>query len=76
MKKIIMFFMALCMVLPALNAQNNKALNKALKKEYKVKMKEFKKGIMMKKFLKNLMQKKILEWAMLRFLTSRNNLSM
>lgn len=44
MKKIIMFFMALCMVLPALNAQNNKALNKALKKEYKVKMKEFKKG--------------------------------
>ena len=44
MKKIIMLFMALCMVLPALNAQNNKALNKALKKEYKVKMKEFKKG--------------------------------
>ena len=25
MKKIIMLFMALCMVLPALNAQNNKA---------------------------------------------------
>ena len=44
MKKIIMLFMALCMVLPALNAQNNKALNKALKKEYKVKMKEFKTG--------------------------------
>ena len=43
MKKIIMLFMALCMVLPALNAQNNKALNKALKKEYKVKMKQFKK---------------------------------
>ena len=44
MKKIIMLLMALCMVLPAMNAQNNKALNKALKKEYKVKMKEFKKG--------------------------------
>lgn len=44
MKKIIMLLMALCMVLPAMNAQNNKALKKALKKEYKVKMKEFKKG--------------------------------
>ena len=44
MKKIIMFFMALCMVLPALNAENYKALNKALKKEYKVNVKEFKKG--------------------------------
>ena len=43
MKKIIMLLMALCMVLPALNAQNSKALNKALKKEYKTKMKEFKK---------------------------------
>ena len=38
MKKIITLFIALCMVLPALNAQNNKALNKALKKEYKVKI--------------------------------------
>lgn len=38
-----MFLMALCMVVPAVNAQNNKALNKALKKEYKMKMKEFKK---------------------------------
>ena len=44
MKKFIMLLMALCMVLPAMNAQNNKALNKALKKEYKTKMKEFKKG--------------------------------
>jgi hypothetical protein len=43
MKKLIMFLMALCMVVPAVNAQNNKALNKALKKEYKMKMKEFKK---------------------------------
>ena len=43
MKKIIMFLMALCMVVPAVNAQNSKALNKALKKEYKTKMKEFKK---------------------------------
>ena len=43
MKKIIMLLMALCLVLPAMNAQNNKALNKALKKEYKVKMKQFKK---------------------------------
>ena len=44
MKKIIMFLMAFCMMLPALNAQNDKALTKALKKEYKTKMKEFKKG--------------------------------
>jgi len=43
MKKIIMLLMALCMVLPAVNAQNSKALSKALKKEYKTKMKEFKK---------------------------------
>lgn len=35
--------MALCLILPAV-AQNSKALNKALKKEYKTKMKEFKKG--------------------------------
>ncbi len=38
-----MILMALCMVVPAVNAQNSKALNKALKKEYKTKMKEFKK---------------------------------
>ena len=44
MRKIIVFMMAIGLALPALNAQNNKALSKALKKEYKVKMKEFKKG--------------------------------
>jgi len=44
MRKIITLVMALCLALPAVNSQNNKALNKALKKEYKVKMKEFKKG--------------------------------
>ena len=44
MKKIIMLLMALCLTLPAAVAQNSKALNKALKKEYKTKMKEFKKG--------------------------------
>lgn len=44
MKKIIMLLMALCMVFPVVNAQNSKALDKALTKEYKVKMKEFKKG--------------------------------
>lgn len=44
MKKIIMFLMAFCMVFPCANAQNSKAMQKALKKEYKLKMKEFKKG--------------------------------
>lgn len=44
MRKIIMFLMAFCLVLPVSNAQNSKALSKALKKEYKTKMKEFKKG--------------------------------
>ena len=44
MKKIIMFLMALCLVLPTVEAQNAKALKKAQKKEYKLKMKEFKKG--------------------------------
>ena len=39
-----MLLMALCLTLPAAVAQNSKALNKALKKEYKTKMKEFKKG--------------------------------
>lgn len=43
MKKIIMILLALCMVVPAVNAQNNKALNKEQKKEYKMKMKEYKK---------------------------------
>ena len=42
MKRIILFLFAICLMLPAV-AQNNKALEKALKKEYKVKMKEFKK---------------------------------
>ena len=44
MKKIITFLMALCMLLPTAFAQNSKALEKAIKKEYKMKMKEFKKG--------------------------------
>jgi hypothetical protein len=43
MKKLIMLILALCMVLPAAVAQNTKALSKAQKKEYKTKMKEFKK---------------------------------
>ena len=42
MKRIILFLFAICLMFPAV-AQNNKALEKALKKEYKVKMKEFKK---------------------------------
>ncbi len=42
MKRIILFFLALCLILPAA-AQNDKALSKALKKEYKTKMKEYKK---------------------------------
>ncbi len=44
MKKIIMFLMAFCLMMPVVNAQNTKALSKAVKKEYKTKMKEFKKG--------------------------------
>lgn len=44
MKKIIMFLMAFCLMMPVVNAQNSKALTKALKKEYRTKMKEFKKG--------------------------------
>ena len=39
-----MFLMAFCLMMPVVNAQNSKALSKALKKEYKIKMKEFKKG--------------------------------
>ncbi len=44
MRKIIMFLMAFCLMMPVVNAQNTKALSKAIKKEYKTKMKEFKKG--------------------------------
>lgn len=44
MKKIIVLLMAICMMVPYAEAQNNKALKKALKKEYKSKMKEYKKG--------------------------------
>ena len=41
MKKFIVFMMALLLAVPAINAQN-KALNKALAKEYKTKTKSFK----------------------------------
>lgn len=44
MRKFLIFLMAFCLVIPTINAETNKALKKALKKEYKVKMKEFKKG--------------------------------
>ena len=43
MKKILAVIMVLALVMPVANAQNNKALEKARKKEYKMKMKEFKK---------------------------------
>lgn len=43
MKKILTIIMALALVMPAMNAQN-KVLQKALKKEYKAKQKELKKG--------------------------------
>ena len=36
--------MAFCLMMLVVNAQNSKALSKAVKKEYKTKMKEFKKG--------------------------------
>lgn len=39
-----MFIMAFCLLMPVVNAQNSKALSKAIKKEYKTKMKEYKKG--------------------------------
>lgn len=42
MKKIILFLMAVCLMMPGLEAQN-KTLEKARKKEYKTKMKEYKK---------------------------------
>ena len=43
MKKIIVFLMALCLMIPAVNAAGNKQLEKAHKKEMKAKMKEYKK---------------------------------
>ena len=45
MKKILVLIVSALLVLPAINAQNtSKALEKALKKEYKIKKKELKKG--------------------------------
>ena len=45
MKKILIFIIAALFTIPAINAQNtSKALEKALKKEYKIKKKELKKG--------------------------------
>jgi len=45
MKKLVIIIMAVILSIPAVNAQSeNKVLNKALKKEYKLKKKEFKKG--------------------------------
>lgn len=41
MKRIILFLMAVCLMTPVVNAQN-KTLEKARKKEYKTKMKEYK----------------------------------
>ena len=38
-----MLLLACCMMMPAAFAQNSKAMQKALQKEYKTKMKEFKK---------------------------------
>ena len=42
MKRFILFFMAIALMIPSVNAQN-KILQKALKKEYKAKIKEYKK---------------------------------
>ena len=45
MKKLVLFIVAALLCVVAVDAQSNtKALNKALKKEYKLKKKEFKKG--------------------------------
>ncbi|MBR4297929.1 MAG: hypothetical protein IKT82_07070 [Bacteroidaceae bacterium] len=45
MKKIIFLIISVLLVVPTMNAQNtSKALEKALKKEYKIKKKELKKG--------------------------------
>lgn len=43
MKKLFAILVAMALVMPAAMAQNNKALSKALKKEYKTKMKEYSK---------------------------------
>lgn len=43
MKKIFVFMMAMLLAAPVVYAQNNKALEKARAKEYKTKMKEYKK---------------------------------
>ncbi len=43
MKKIIVLLMALCLMIPAVDAAGNKQLEKARNKEMKAKMKEFKK---------------------------------
>lgn len=43
MKKIIVLLMALCLMIPAVDAAGNKQLEKARNKEMKTKMKEFKK---------------------------------
>lgn len=44
MKKIIVFLMAVCLMIPAIDAaQPNKAMQKAMQKEHKAKMKELKK---------------------------------
>lgn len=42
MRKILLFLFAICCAVATTNAQNDKVLSKALKKEYKTKMKEFK----------------------------------
>lgn len=44
MKKIIVLLMAICMMASYADAQNSKAHRKALKKEFKAKMKEYEKG--------------------------------
>ena len=43
MKKVIMIAMMLALCCPSVSLAQNKALSKALKKEYKTKMKEYKK---------------------------------
>lgn len=43
MKRLALIIMTLCLCLPVAVAQNSKALDKALKKEYKQKMKEYRK---------------------------------
>ena len=43
MKKLLVILLAFCLTMPVAMGQNNKALQKALKKEYKVKVKEYEK---------------------------------